>query len=120
MIVMLVLVLIGLATYAVVSFRRAIGPADESPGGRALADAQRIIGSRDPSPRWVRPALATVIAWAGIMATLTPIDPSMAVWIGGLIVAVGTWAVIATIPNPTRIDDAQFDRELRDLLDQYS
>ncbi len=117
---MLVLVLIALATYAVFSFRRAITPVDDSPAGRALADAERIVGTRSASSRWIRPALATVIAWAGIMATLTPIDPTMAVWIGGGIIAVGTWAVIASIPNPTKIDDAEFDRELRNLLDQYS
>jgi hypothetical protein len=117
---MLVLVLIALATYAVFSFRRAIAPVDDSPGARALADAERIVGVRSASSRWIRPALAPVIAWAGIMATLTPVDPSMAVWIGGLIIAVGTWAVIASIPNPAKIDDAEFDRELRNLLDQYS
>ena len=117
---MLVLVLIGIATYAVISFRRAIALVDDSPGGRALAEAERIVGVRSATSRWIRPALATLIAWAGIMATLTPVNPAMAVWIGGLIIAVGCWAVIASIPNPIKIDDAEFDRELRDLLDQYS
>jgi hypothetical protein len=116
---MLVLVLIGIATYAVISFRRAIAPVDDSRGPCA-----RRSGAHHRCPRrhlrWIRPALATVIAWAGIMATLTPVNPTMAVWIGGLIVAVGCWAVIANIPNPMKIDDAEFDRELRDLLDNYS
>ena len=115
---MLVLVLICLATYAIISFRRALQPTDAS--ARVLAEAERITGFRRPRVRWVRPTLATAAAWAGIMVTLTPVDPTMAVWIGGAIVAVGTAAVIRSVPNPIKIDDDEFERELRDLLDQYS
>ena len=117
--VMLVLVLICLAAYAVMSFRRAIAVHD-TPSARVLAEAKRIANSRSPRRRWLRPALATALAWAGIMVTLTPVNPTLAVWIGGAVVMLGAVAVMATLPNPMRIDDAEFEQELRDLLDQYS
>jgi hypothetical protein len=116
---MLVLVLICLATYAALSFRRAIRSGEAS-STALVAEAERITGYRPPKTRWVRPAVATVLAWAGIMVTLTPVSPTLAVWVGGAIVGVGVLAVVNTVPNPTKIDDAEFDRELRELLDQYS
>lgn len=116
---MLLLVLICLAAYAVMSFRRAIAPHD-TPSTRVLAEARRIANSHSPRRRWLRPAIATLLAWTGIMVTLTPVNPSLAVWIGGGVVMLGAVAVVATVPNPMKIDDAEFERELRDLLDQYS
>lgn len=114
---MLVLALIGLGAYAAASFRRAV----RSDGSaRLVAEAERIVSFRNPGSHWARPAFATLVAWVGIMATLTPVDPTMAVWIGGVVIATGTAAVVRSIPNPFEIDDEQFERELRELLDQHS
>jgi hypothetical protein len=113
------LVLICLAAYAVMSFRRAIAVHD-TPSTRVLAEARRIANSGSPRRRWLRPTVATVLGWSGIMVTLTPVNPTMAVWIGGGVVMLGTAAIVASVPNPMKIDDAEFERELRDLLDQYS
>lgn len=114
---MLLFSLICLATYAVVTFRKAIAPVNEPEGGVPMKGRSSM---RRAESQWVRPMVATVLAWSGITLTLTPVEPTMAVWVGGAVVAVGTAAVLKSIHNPYRIDDAQFDRELRELLEQNS
>lgn len=113
------LILMGLLWYGIRTFQRSVRPmisADHD----VVAEAERLTGIRRARHRWVRPVLATTIAWGGLMATLTPVNPTLAVWVGGAVVMLGAVATALSVPDPTQIDDAEFDEALRNLLDQYS
>jgi hypothetical protein len=120
--IMLLFALICLAIYAMVTFRKAIAPVDAQDGSQSTEGLSKKGRSsmRRADSQWIRPMLATVLAWSGITLTLTPVNPTMAVWVGGAVVAVGTAAILKSVHDPYRIDDAQFDRELRELLEQNS
>ncbi len=113
------MIMIGLLWYGMRMFRRSVTPiirADHD----IVAEAERLTGVRSNRYGWARPVLATSVAWAGLMATLTPVNPTLAVWVGGIVVALGAFATALALPDPTKIDDADFDAALRDLLDQSS
>jgi hypothetical protein len=113
------LILVGLIWFGVHSFRKAL-PESIDTGHDVVAEAERLTGYRSHPRRWIRPVVATTIAWASLMATLTPIDPTLAVWVGGAVVMLGSLATGLSIGDPLKLDDATFDAELRNLLDQYS
>jgi hypothetical protein len=112
------IVLCGLAIYAFNSFRRAIGESPEAAARRVIAQAEALTGYTHPHKRWIRPAVATIACWVGIMVTMTPAGPAIAVWVGGAVIAVGAAAVFFTLPDPTRVDPDQLDLELRALLER--
>ncbi len=110
------MIMMGLLWYGMRMFRRSVQPiirADHD----VVAEAERLTGVRSSRYGWARPVIATSVAWAGLMATLTPVDPTLAVWVGGVVVALGACATALAIPDPTKIDDADFDAALRNLLD---
>ena len=113
------LFLFGLATFALMSFRRAIGTTVSNPRD-IVAEAERLTGYTPPSRRWIRPTAASLVTWIATMVILTPVNPALAVWVGGVVVLGGALAVYLSMPNPLKIDAVEFDRELQDLLDQYS
>ena len=113
------LILMGLLWYGIRVFRSSVRPVIDIDHD-IVAEAERLTGIRSSRHRWVKPAAATILAWGGLMATLTPVSPTLAVWVGGAVVALGTLATALAIPDPTKIDDADLDEALRNLLDNYS
>lgn len=113
------IIMMGLLWYGVRMFRRSVQPII-NPDHDIVAEAERLTGARSNRYGWARPMIATIVAWAALMATLTPVDPTLAVWVGGVVVALGALATALALPDPTKIDDADFDEALRNLLDQYS
>jgi peptidoglycan/LPS O-acetylase OafA/YrhL len=116
---MLWVLLIAGSVYTYITLRRALGESPERAADRVLAEAERLTGAAPRgSRRWLRPVIATVLCWIGVTATLGAVAPAAAVWVGGLVVVVGAAGVIASSPDPTKIDDDEFERELRALLEQ--
>jgi len=114
---MFVFVLLAGIAFALHAFRKALGETPEHAARRLVRDAERLTGYRPTGTRWLRPALATAIAWAAMTTVLTPVDPTLAVWVGGAMVFTGTSAVIRTLPAPPHPHLDDLDRELLDLLD---
>ncbi len=92
-------------------------------GGRwaeasVVAEAERVIGLRSRSRRWVRPAVLTVTTWLGVNLIFAASAPAVGVWVGGAVVAAGAVAILRAYPD--RIDPDLLDRELQDLLGRAS
>ena len=90
-------------------------------GGRlaersVVAEAERVVGLRSRSRRWVKPTVLTVGTWFGVNLIAAASAPALGVWLGGLVVAVGAAAIMRAYPG--RIDPEEFDRALQELLDQ--
>jgi hypothetical protein len=117
---MLYVILVVASLYAYRLFRRGIGESSDQAVKRIVDEAERLTGYVTPRRRWLKPALATVLCWVGLMATLTPVSPSLAIWVGGAVIALGAMAVAKALPDPIRIDPDDLDRELIDLLEQHS
>jgi hypothetical protein len=113
------LILAGMVSYSVHVFRKSVRPVINADHD-VVGEAERLLRSGTPNRLWVRTVLATVITWGLISAVLTPVSVTLAIWVGGLVIAGGAAATIRAIPDPTKIDDAEFDLELRNMLDQYS
>lgn len=112
------LILMGMVGYGIRLARRSMRPgigADHD----VVAEAERLLEGRT-SRVWLRPVVATAITWASVSALLTPVNTALAIWVGGAIIALGALATANAVPDPTKIDDAAFDLELRNLLEQYS
>ncbi len=112
------LILTGMVWYGLHVFRKSMQPlisADHD----VVGEAERLLQGR-PGRLWLRPVVATAITWALISLVLTPVSITLAIWVGGIVIAGGAAATIRAIPDPTRIDDAAFDLELKNLFEQYS
>jgi len=101
-------------------FRRGLGETTDQAARRLVVEAERLTGYVRPRRRWLRPGVATLLCWAGIMTTLTPVSPELAIWVGGAVIAVGALAVAKVLPDPVNIDPDDLDRELMELLEQQS
>jgi len=115
---MYLVILLVAAVYAYRVFRKVLGETTDQGVRRILDEAERLTGYRKPNRRWIRPAIATVLAWSAVTALLTPVDPTMAVYVGGAMVFAGVAAVIRSVPDPTRIHPDDLDRALIELLEQ--
>lgn len=112
------LILMGVFGFGMVLLRTSV-PSTISADHDVVGEAERLLGvsrGRD----WLRPVVATTITWAAVSALLTPVSISLAIWVGGAVIAVGTLATIRAIPDPTKIDDATFELELQNLFEQHS
>jgi hypothetical protein len=114
---MTVVIMIAAVACAYRVFRRAMGESIDQATRRIVRDAEKLAGYRRPALRWVRPALATAVAWAAMSFVLTPVHPTIAVWVGGAMVFVGTAAVVRAVPGPGRIHPDDLDRALIELLE---
>lgn len=85
---------------------------------RLVASVERMLGHRADRVHWGRIAVATVAAWSVAVTMLVGVSPSLAVWVGGAVVAAGAVVLVKVWGNPYRLDDHEFDRRLRELLDQ--
>ena len=111
------LILTGMAWCGIRLFRRSVRPGINADHD-VVAEAERALEGR-ASRAWLRPVVATTITWGLVSALLTPVDVSLAIWVGGAIITVGALATIWSIPDPTKIDDAAFDLEVQNLFEQY-
>jgi hypothetical protein len=112
------LILIGMTWYGVYVFRRSLKRTIGSDHD-VVGEAERLLKG-NPSRVWIRPIVATAITWGLISVVLTPVSIALAIWTGGLVIAGGAAATIRAFPDPTKIDDAEFELELRNLFEQYS
>ena len=111
------LILMGMVWYGIRLFRRSVRPVIDADHD-VVAEAERVLEGR-PGRAWLRPVVATTTTWVLVSALLTPVDISLAIWVGGAIITVGALATVWSIPDPTKIDDAAFDLELQNLFEQY-
>lgn len=85
---------------------------------RLVRSVERALGHRPNRPSWVRIVSATIAAWAAVTVGVSAVSPAAAVWVGGLVVAVGAAALVHSRRESWTMDDHEFDRRLRELLDQ--
>lgn len=112
------LILGGFVWYGLRLFRGAVQPVIRADHD-VVGEAERLLEGT-VRHAWIRPVASTAITWAAVSALLTPIDIGLAIWVGGAVIAVGAMATFRSCPDPTRIDDEAFDRELRNLFEQHS
>ncbi len=85
---------------------------------RLVRSVERALGHRDRIGSWGRVISLTVACWVATVLGVSLASPAMAVWAGGVVVAAGAGLIIKRWTDPFRLDDREFDRRLRELLDQ--
>jgi uncharacterized membrane protein len=85
---------------------------------RLVASVERALGHRPDRTHWGRIAVATFVGWCLAEMALVGVAPTLAVWVGGAVVTVGAVALVKVWGDPYRLDDHEFDRRLREMLDQ--
>lgn len=85
-------------------------------GRRKLTSTARpLTGS---TPRWVRTLAISAVVWVVVTGLATLHSSTLAIWLGGAVIAGGAVAVYRAIQMPYTFDDDAFDQALRDLLDR--
>lgn len=69
--------------------------------------------------RLARHLVAVPAGWMAVTTVLTPVSPALAVWAGGVVVALGA-SLVATTRPALDFDAAELDLELRALLDEHA
>jgi hypothetical protein len=85
---------------------------------RLVRSVERALGHHQPNRSWGRVVSLTAACWAATVLGVTWASPALAVWAGGVVVAIGAAALVKGWADPYRLDDQEFDRRLRELLDQ--
>jgi hypothetical protein len=85
---------------------------------RLVRSVERALGHRNLNGSWGRVVSLTVACWVATVLGVSFASPALAVWAGGAVVAIGAGELIRRWADPYRLDDREFDRRLRELLDQ--
>lgn len=87
-------------------------------GRRFVRSIERELGHRPTRPSWVKIGFVTALGWVAATVAFAPISPTVGVWAGGVVVALGGVGLYRSVRVPLRMGDREFDRRLRELLDQ--